>query len=231
MIYNTYSFKKCSILVAAICSLLLCTNVFADDASNGQIQERSYIFDFGPAISVSNDGLDVSLGFAYEDRNDLDMMIPNSSLAYQMDPSGFMGLHESQRPRRTSRLFKWALNEYRFLKGVRTVVDDAEEKIEHYGKRMKLKGELVLFQDKSQGLAGEENGKGEGGLNIQGKRTVKSWLFSHKFVPRTFKWRFTADPMDETVGGRFFIGEYLTLEGNAGLNENSNVYLMFRYTF
>ena len=231
MTYNAYSFRKSSILISAVCSFLFCTGVYADDSSNGQVQERSSTFDLGPAISVSNDGLDVSLGFTYEDRNDLDMMIPSSSLAYQMDPSGFMGLHESQRPRGTSRLFKWALNEYRVLKGVKNVVDDAEEKIEHYGKRMKVKGEVVFFHENSARLAGGENSNVGVGLNVQEKGTFKSWLFSNKFVPRTFKWRFTADPGDETVGGRFFIGEYLILEGNAGLNDNSNVFLLFRYTF
>jgi hypothetical protein len=231
VMYNAYSFKKSSILIAAICSLLLCANVFADDSPNGQIQERNYTFDFGPAISVSNEGLDVSLGFTYEDREDLDRMIPNSSLAYQMDPSGIMGLHESQRPSGTFRLFKWAMNEYKFLRGVRNLVDDAEEKIERYGKKMKVKGEVVFFQENSSRLEDGENNNVGIGLKVQEKSTFKSWLFSHKFVPRTFKWRFTADPGDETFGGRFFIGDYLTLEGNAGLNENSNVFLMFRYTF
>ena len=75
MIYNAYSFRKSSILIAAICSLLVCTNVFADDSSNGQVQERSYTLDFGPAVSVSNDGLDLSLGFTYEDRNDLHIYV------------------------------------------------------------------------------------------------------------------------------------------------------------
>ncbi|MGD9034755.1 MAG: hypothetical protein PVH02_18960 [Desulfobacteraceae bacterium] len=231
MIHNAYTLKKSSILMAAVCSLLLCTNVFADDPLNGQFQKNSYTFDFGPALSVSNEGLDVSLGFTYEDRDDLDELIPSSSLAYQMDPSGLMGLHESSRPSGTSRLFKWALNEYRFLKGVRNVVDEAEEKIEHYGKRMKVKGEVVFFQENSARLAGGENSNVGVGLNVREKGTFKSWLFSHKFVPRTFKWRFTADPGDETIGGRFFIGEYLTLEGNAGLNDNTNVFLLFRYTF
>ncbi|MGD8982694.1 MAG: hypothetical protein PVH99_14400 [Desulfobacteraceae bacterium] len=231
MIYNAYSYNKSSILIAAICSLLLCTNVFADDSPNEQVQEGTYTLDFGPAISFSNEGLDVYLGFTYEDRNDLDKLIPGSSLAYQMDPSGMMGLHESQRPRGSSRLFKWALNEYKFLHGVKNLVDDAEEKIERYGKKMRVKGEIVFFQEKSARLAGGENSNVGVGLKGQEKSTFKSWLFSHKFVPRTFKWRFSADPMDETVGGRFFIGEYLTLEGNAGPNENSNVYLMFRYNF
>ena len=231
MMYNAYSSKQSSILIAAICSLLLCTNVFADDSPNGQLQERTYTLDFGPAISVSNEGLDVSLGFTYEDRNDLDMMIPTSSLAYQMDPSGSMGLHESQRPSGTSRLFKWALKEYKFLHGVRNLVDDAEERFERYGKKMRVKGEVVLFQENSARLAGGGNSNVDVDLKAEETSTFKSWLFSHKFVPRTFKWRFTADPGDETFGGRFFIGEYLTLEGNAGLNENSNVFLMFRYTF
>jgi len=69
------------------------------------------------------------------------------------------------------------------------------------------------------------------GLKMEETGPFKSWLFSHKFVPRTFGWRFTADPGDETIGGGFFIGEYLTLEGNAGLNDNSNVFLMFRFSF
>jgi hypothetical protein len=231
MICSAYSSKKSSILIAAICSLLLCTNVFADDSPNGQVQERTYTLDFGPAVSFSNEGLDVSLGFTYEDRNDLDMMIPSSSLAYQMDPSGMMGLHESQRPRGSSRLFKWALNEYKFLHGVRNLVDDAEEKIERYGKKVKVKGEVVFFQENSARLEGGENGNVGVSLKAEETSTFKSWLFSHKFVPRTFKWRFTADPGDETFGGRFFIGEYLTLEGNAGLNDNSNVFIMFRHTF
>jgi hypothetical protein len=231
MMYNAYSSKRSSILIAAICSLLLCTHVFADDPLNGQFQKNSHTFDFGSAISFSNEGLDVSLGFTYEDRNDLDMMIPSSSLAYQMDPSGMMGLHESQKPGGTSRLFKWALNEYKFLHGVRNLVDDAEEKIERYGKKVKVKGEVVFFQENSARLAGGENSNVGVGLNVQEKWTFRSWLFSNKFVPRTFKWRFTADPGDETIGGRFFIGEYLTLEGNAGLNDNSNVFIMFRYTF
>jgi hypothetical protein len=231
MIHNACTLKKSSILIAAVCSLLLCTNVFADDPLNGQFQKRSYTFDFRPALSVSNESLDISLGFRYEDRDDLDVMIPSSSLAYQMDPSGLLGLHESQRPSGTSRLFKWALNEYRFLKGVRNALDEAEEKIEHYGKRMKVKGEVVFFQENSARLAGGENSNVGVGLNVREKGTFKSWLFSHKFVPRTFKWRFTADPGDETIGGRFFIGEYLTLEGNAGLNDNTNVFLLFRYTF
>ena len=229
MICSAYSSKRSSILIAAICSLLLCTNVFADDSPNGQVQERMYTLDFGPAVSFSNEGLDVSLGFTYEDRNDLDMMIPSSSLAYQMDPSGMMGLHESQRPRGSSRLFKWALNEYRFLHGLRNLVDDAEEKIERYGKKMKVKGEVVFFQENAENFEGGEDSNVSVGLEVEETSTFKSWLFSHKFVPKTFKWRFTADPGDETVGGRFFIGEYLTLEGNAGLNENSNVFIMFRY--
>ena len=69
------------------------------------------------------------------------------------------------------------------------------------------------------------------GLKMEETGPFKSWLFSHKFVPRTFGWRFTADPGDETIGGGFFIGEYLTLVGNAGLNDNSNVFLMFRFSF
>jgi hypothetical protein len=190
-----------------------------------------YTLDFGPAISFSNEGLDVSLGFTYEDRNDLDLMIPSSSLAYQMDPSGMMGLHESQRPRGSSRLFKWALNEYKFLHGVKYLVDDAEEKIERYGKKMKVKGEVVFFQENSARLEGGEDSNVGVGLKDEETSMFKSWLFSHKFVPKSFKWRFTADPGDETIGGRFFIGEYLTLEGNAGLNDNSNVFIMFRYTF
>ena len=230
MIYDAYSSKRSLILIAAICSLLLCTHVFADDSPNGQLQERTYTLDFGPAVSFSNEGLDVSLGFTYEDTNDLDRMIPSSSLAYQMDPSGSMGLHESQRPSGTSRLFKWALNEYKFLRGVRSWVDDAEEKIEGYGKKMKIRGEVVFFQENSSRLSGGENDTGVG-LKAEESNTFKSWLFGHKFIPRTFRWRFTADPGDETFGGRFFIGEYLTLEGNAGLDENSNVYLKFRYTF
>ena len=231
MIYNAYTLKKSPILIAAICSLLLCTNVFADDPLKEQFQERSDALNLGPAVSVSNEGLELSLRFTYEDRDDLDFFIPNSSLAYQMDPSGLMGLQESQRPRGTSRLFKWALKEYKFLHGVRNVVDSAEEKIEHYGETMKIKGEFVFFQEKSTRLGGGEKSDGGVGLNGQEKSTFKSWLFSNKFVPRTFKWRFTADPSDETIGGRFFIGEYFTLEGNAGLNDNSNVFLMFRYTF
>jgi hypothetical protein len=231
MMYNAYSSNKSSILIAAICSLLLCTNVFADDSPNGQVQERTYTLDFGPAISFSNEGLNVSLGFTYEDRNDLDRMIPSSSLAYQMDPSGMMGLNESQRPRGSSRLFKWALNEYKFLHGVRNLVDDAEEKIERYGKKMKVKGEVVFFQENAARLEGGEDSNVGVGLQVEETSTFKSWLFSHKFVPRTFTWRFTADPGDETIGGRFFIGEYLTLEGNAGFNENSNVFIMFRYRF
>jgi len=231
MIYNAYAFRKNSILIAATFSLLLCTNVFADDSLNGQFQERSYTLDFGPAVSVSNEGLDVSLQFAYEDRDDLDYLVPSSSLAYQMDPSGIMGLHESQRPRGTSRLFKWALNEYKFLHGVRNMVDGVEEQFENYGERVKIKGEFVFFQEKSRRLAGGEKSDVGVGLNVQEKSTFKSWLFSNKFVPRKFKWRFTADPSDETIGGRFFIGEYFTLEGNAGLNDNSNVLLLFRYTF
>jgi hypothetical protein len=231
MTCNAYSSKIISILIAAICSLLLCINLFADDSPNGQIQEPTYTLDFGPAVSFSDKGLDVSLGFTYEDRNDLDRMISSSSLAYQMDPSGSMGLHESQRPSGTSRLFKWALKEYKFLHGVRSWVDDAEEKIERYGRKMKVKGEIVFFQENSARLAGRENSNVGVGLKADETSTFKSWLFSHEFIPRTFKWRFTADPGDETFGGRFFIGEYLTLEGNAGLNENSNVYLMFRYTF
>lgn len=231
MIYNAYTLKKSSILIAAICSLLLCTNVFADDPLNEQFQERSDALNLGPAVSVSNEGLDLSLRFTYEERDDLDFFMPNSSLAHQMDPSGLMGLQESQRPRGTSRLFKWALNEYKFLRGVRNVVDGAEEKIEHYGESMKIKGEFVFFQEKTARLGGGEKSDGGVGLNGQEKSTFKSWLFSNKFVPKTFKWRFTADPGDETIGGRFFIGEYFTLEGNAGLNDNSNVFLMFRYTF
>jgi hypothetical protein len=231
MIHNAYTFRKSSILIAAICSLLLCTNAFADDSLNVQFQERSSALNLGPAVSVSNEGLDFSVRFSYTDRDDLDYLVPNSSLGYQMDPTGLMGLHESQRPRGTSRLFKWALKEYKFLHGVRNVVDSAEEKIEHYGETMKIKGEYVFFQEKSTSLAGGEKSDVGVGLNVKEKSTFKSWLFSNKFVPRTFKWRFTADPGDETVGGRFFIGEYFTLEGNAGLNDNSNVFIMFRYTF
>lgn len=231
MKHNTYSLRRSSILIAAICSLLLCTHVFADDSLNGQFQERSNALNLGPAVSVSNEGLDLSLRFTYEDRDDLDFFMPHSSFAYQMDPSGLMGLQESQRPRGTSRLFKWALSEYKFLRGVKNAVDDAEEKIEHYGESMKITGEVVFFQEKPVGLGGEENRDVGAELNVQEKSTFKSWLFSNKFVPRTFKWRFTADPGDETIGGRFFIGEYFTLEGNAGLNDNSNVFVMFRYTF
>jgi hypothetical protein len=69
------------------------------------------------------------------------------------------------------------------------------------------------------------------GLKMEETSPFKSWLFSHKFVPRTFGGRFTTDPGDETIGRRFFIGEYLTFEGNAGLNDNSNVFIMFRYRF
>ncbi|MGD9038792.1 MAG: hypothetical protein PVH82_04090 [Desulfobacteraceae bacterium] len=231
MIYNAYSSIRSLTLIALICSLLLCTNGFADDSPNGQLQKNTYALEFGPAVSFSNEGLDVSLGFTHEDRNDLDLMIPSSSLAYQMDPSGMMGLHESQRPRGSSRLFKWALNEYKFLHGVRNLVEDAEERIERYGKKMKVKGEVVFFQENSTRLEGGENSNVRVGLRVKETSTFKSWLFSNRFVPRTFKWRFTADPGDETFGGRFFIGEYLTLEGNAGLNENSNVFIMFRYTF
>ena len=137
----------------------------------------------------------------------------------------------NRRPSGTSRLFKWALNEYKFLHGVRNVVDSAEEKFEHYGETVKIKGEYVFFQENSTNLAGETKSDVGVGIKVQEKSSFKSWLFSNKFVPRTFKWRFTADPTDETLGGRFFIGEYFTLEGNAGLNENSNVFLMFRYTF
>jgi hypothetical protein len=231
MNYSTCSYKQIFILLAAVYSLLLCTHVFADDSSNGQAQQRAYTFDFGPAISVSNEGLDVSLGFTYYNKDDMDFMIERSSIAYQMDPSGVMGLNESPRPGGTSRLFKWALKEYKFLHGVRELVEDVEERVERYEKKVKLKGEFAFSEEKSPNMAGGENRKFRAGLNLGEDRTFKSWLFSNKFVPRTFKWRFTADPTDETVGGRFFIGEYLTLEGNAGLNENSNVFLMFRYTF
>jgi hypothetical protein len=131
----------------------------------------------------------------------------------------------------TSRLFKWALSEYKFLHGVRELVDDVEERVERYEKKVKLKGEFTFPEEKSSHMGGEENRKFRAGLNLREDRTFKSWLFSHRFVPRSFKWRFTADPTDESVGGRFFIGEYLTLEGNAGLNDNSNVFLIFRYTF
>ena len=148
-----------------------------------------------------------------------------------MDPLGFMGLNESPRPGGTSRLFKWALNEYRFLHRVRDVVDDVEERVENYGEKMKLKGEVVFYKDKSLRLAGGDKSKIRVGLNLRENRTFKSWLFSHKFVPKKLKWRLSADPSDETVGGRFFIGEYLTLEGNVGQNDNSNAFLMFRYTF
>ena len=231
MIYDAYAFRKNSILIAAICSLLLSINAFADDSSKIQFQDGSSALDLGPAFSVSNEGLDVSLRFSYSEEDDLDYLVPNSSLGYQMDPSGTMGLYEGQSPRGTSRLFKWALKEYRFLRGVRSVVDSAEERIEHYGERMKIKGEYVFFQENSTNLAGGEKSDVEVGLNVKEKSGFKSWLFSNKFVPRTFKWRFTADPTDETLGGRFFIGEYFTLEGNAGLNDNSNMFLMFRYTF
>ena len=88
-----------------------------------------------------------------------------------MDPSGTMGLHESPSPRGTSRLFKWALKEYKFLHGVRNVVDDAEERIEHYGESMKVKGEVVFFQEKASGPMGGENSKVGVGLSIQEKRT------------------------------------------------------------
>lgn len=231
MIYSAYSSKESSIFIAAVYSLLLCTHVFADDSSNGQVQQRANAFDFGPAISVSNEGLDVSLGFTYHDKDDMDFMIERSSMAYQMDPMGVMGLNASRRPAGTSRLFKWALSEYKFLHGVRDLVDDVEERVERYEKKARLKGEFTFSEEKSSSMAGGENRKFRAGLNFREDRTFKSWLFSHSFVPRTFKWRFTADPTDETVGGRFFIGEYLTLEGNAGLNDNSNVFLMFRYTF
>ena len=231
MNYNNCPSKQISILLAAVYFTIPCTHVFADDSSNGQIQQRVYTFDFGPAISVSNEGLDVSLGFAYHHKDDMDFMIERSSIAYQMDPSGVMGLNESRRPTGTSRLFRWALSEYKFLQGVRELVNDVEERVERYEKKVKLKGEFTFSKEEPPNMAGGESRKFRAGLNLRGDRTFKSWLFSHRFVPRTFKWRFTADPTDETVGGRFFIGEYLTLEGNAGLNDNSNVFLIFRYTF
>lgn len=224
-------YKQISILLAAVYSFLLYTHVFADDSSNGKVQQRAYTFDFGPAISVSDEGLDVSLGFTYHDKDDMDFMIERSSIAYQMDPSGVMGLNESRRPVGTSRLFKWALSEYKFLHGVRELVEDVEERVERYEKKVKFRGEFSFSEEKSPNMAGGENRKLKAGLHLREDRTFKSWLFSHRFVPRTFKWRFTADPIDETVGGRFFIGEYLTLEGNAGLDDNSNVFLIFRYTF
>ncbi len=231
MNYKAYNAGQSSILMVAICSLLLSTHVFADDSPRVRFHKDPNKIKVGPDISFSNEGLDVSLGFTYHDKDEMDFIIERSSIAYQMDPSGVMGLNASPRPGDTSRLFKWALNEYKFLHGVRELVDAVEEKVERYERKVKLKGEFIFSEEKSPNMAGGEKTKFRAGLNLREDRTFKSWLFSHKFVPRTFKWRFTADPTDETVGGRFFIGEYLTLEGNAGLNDNSNVYLMFRYTF
>ena len=127
-------------------------------------------------------------------------------------------------------IVRLAVEEFKFLSGVRLYWELTEQNLEELAIKLRLKGELPIAKSASHDRS---TGQGQNSQTLQPRRSS-----GHKsaatgalalFMPQKLRWNLGMDPNSLTVFGELNLNAHLTISGELG--DSTQLGLYFKYRF
>lgn len=146
------------------------------------------------------------------------------------DPGLFSRNEEDQRRADLMTIVRLAVEEFKFLSGVRLYWELTEKNLEELAIKLRLKGELPIAQpashDRSAGQV--QNSRALRPRRPSGHRPESAGVLS-LFMPKKLSWNLGMDPNDLTIFGELNLNSHLMISGELG--DSTQLGLYFKYRF
>jgi hypothetical protein len=142
----------------------------------------------------------------------------------------FSGNEEDQHRADLMTIVRLAVEEFKFLSGVRLYWEITEQNLEELAIKLRLKGELPIAQpashDRSTGHV--QNSRALQPRRSSGHGSESTGILA-LFMPKKLRWNLGMDPNDLTVFGELNLNSHLMISGELG--DSTQLGLYFKYRF
>lgn len=113
-------------------------------------------------------------------------------------------------------LIELVIKEFDIFKGLKETFDIAEARMDHYVRKLKLKGEIDFRKNVSDEWRIDQNLRFDGGMMVRMKDAAGKSQALNMMMPDRIDWSFKSNFSGKYLIGEFEVGEHLFLEGSLG---------------